>query len=103
MPTYSHSQRLNVLGFLSRQGKLIYHLTMTTNSTEVVIEAFDRLFSQKSPGAFAIVVLDNASAIAPRLSDEKAGLDIASYLFNQSISLFAEARFNLYSLEPGQV
>ena len=62
MPTYSHSQRLNVLGFLSRQGKLIYHLTMTTNSTEVVIEAFDRLFSQKSPGAFAIVVLDNASA-----------------------------------------
>lgn len=61
MQTYPHSLRLNALGFLSRQGKLIYHLTMTTNSSEVVIAAFDRLFAQKSLGAFAIVVLDNAS------------------------------------------
>lgn len=28
---------------------------------QVVIEAFDRLAAQKSPDAFAIVVLDNAS------------------------------------------
>lgn len=61
MPVYSHSQRLNVLGFLSRQGKLIYHTTMATITTDVVIEAFDRLVAQKSPNAFAIVVLDNAS------------------------------------------
>jgi|TARA_R110002051_G_scaffold99251_6_gene169663 hypothetical protein len=61
IPAYSHSQRLNVLGFLSRQGKLIYHSTMATITTEVVIEAFDRLVAQKSPDTFAIVVLDNAS------------------------------------------
>lgn len=61
MPAYSHSQRLNVLGFLSRQGTLIYHSTMETITTEVVIEAFDRLVAQKSPDTFAIVVLDNAS------------------------------------------
>ncbi|MHB0775597.1 transposase [Halomonas sp. WWR20] len=58
---YSHSQRLNVLGFLSRQGKLIYHTTMATITTDVVIGAFDRLVAQKPPDVFAIVVLDNAS------------------------------------------
>lgn len=30
VPAYSRSQRLNVLGFLSRQGKLIYHSTTET-------------------------------------------------------------------------
>jgi len=50
-----------VLGFLSRQGKLVYHTTTDTVTTPVVIEAFDRLLEQKSPQAFAIVVLDNAS------------------------------------------
>ncbi|TKD40665.1 IS630 family transposase, partial [Azotobacter chroococcum] len=40
---FSRSRRLNVLGFLSRQGKLIYHTTTDTVTTEVVIEAFDRL------------------------------------------------------------
>lgn len=58
---FSHSRRLNVLGFLSRQGKLIYHTTTETVTTQVVIEAFDILLEQKSPEAFAIVVLDNAS------------------------------------------
>lgn len=61
LPAFSHSRRLNVLGFLSRQGKLIYHTTTATVTTEVVIEAFDRLIDQKPPEAFAIVVLDNAS------------------------------------------
>ncbi len=61
IPAYSRSQRLNVLGFLSRQGKLIYHSTTETVTTEVVVEAFDQLVTQKSPDAFAIVVLDNAS------------------------------------------
>lgn len=50
-----------MLGFLSRQGKLVYHTTTDTVTTPVVIEAFDRLLEQKSPQAFAIVVLDNAS------------------------------------------
>ncbi|AJE19545.1 Transposase (plasmid) [Azotobacter chroococcum NCIMB 8003] len=61
MVAFSRSRRLNVLGFLSRQGKLIYHTTTDTVTTKVVIEAFDRLLEQKSPEAFAIVVLDNAS------------------------------------------
>lgn len=52
MSGYSHSQRLNVLGFLSRQGKLIYHSTIAAITTKVVIEAFDRLVAQ---------MLDNAS------------------------------------------
>lgn len=47
MPAYSHSQRLNVLGFLSRQGKLIYHLMMATITTERAIEAFDRLVARR--------------------------------------------------------
>lgn len=58
---FSHSRRLNVLGFLSRQGKLIYHTTTETVTTQVVIEAFDILLEQKSPETFSIVVLDNAS------------------------------------------
>ncbi len=61
LPAFSHSRRLNVLGFLSRRGKLVYHTTTDTVTTPVVIEAFDRLLGQKSPQTFAIVVLDNAS------------------------------------------
>ncbi|WP_460428700.1 IS630 family transposase, partial [Azotobacter armeniacus] len=61
LPAFSRSRRLNVQGLLSRQGKLIHHTTTATATTEVVIEAFDRLIEQKSPDAFAIVVLDNAS------------------------------------------
>lgn len=58
---YSHSRRLNVLGFLSRAGKLVYHTTTETVTTETVIEAFDQFVAQKDPDAFAVVVLDNAS------------------------------------------
>lgn len=61
LPAFSRSRRLNVLGFLSRRGKLIHHTTTATVTTEVVIEAFERLIEQKSPDAFAVVVLDNAS------------------------------------------
>ena len=61
LPAFSHSRRLNVLGFLSRHGKLVYHTTTETVTTPVVIEAFDLLLEQKSPEAFTIVVLDNAS------------------------------------------
>lgn len=58
---YSHSHRLNVLGFVSRKGKLVYHTTTESVTTETVIEAFDQFVAQKDPDAFAIVVLDNAS------------------------------------------
>ena len=58
---YSHRHRLNVLGFVSRKGKLVYHTTTESVTTETVIEAFDQLVAQKDPDAFAVVVLDNAS------------------------------------------
>lgn len=60
-----------MLGFLSRQGKLIYHSTTETVTTEVVIEAFDRFISQKSPDTFAIVVVDNASVHRSALFQRK--------------------------------
>lgn len=72
LPAFSHSRRLNVLGFLSRQGKLVYHTTTDTVTTSVVIEAFDRLLEQKSPQSFAIVVLDNASIHRSALFKSKA-------------------------------
>ncbi|SHF66381.1 DDE superfamily endonuclease [Modicisalibacter ilicicola DSM 19980] len=50
-----------MLGFLSRAGKLVYHTTTETVTTETVIEAFDQFVAQKDPGTFAVVVLDNAS------------------------------------------
>ena len=58
---YSHSRRLNVLGFLSRAGKLVYHTATKPVTTETVIEAFDQFVAQKDPDTFAVVVLDNAS------------------------------------------
>jgi transposase len=58
---YSHSRRLNVLGFLSRAGKLVYHTATEPVTTETVIKAFDQFVAQKDPDAFATVVLDNAS------------------------------------------
>lgn len=61
MTAYSRSRRLNVLGFLSRQGKLVYQSTTESVTTETVIAAFDHFIAQKAPHAFAIVVLDNAS------------------------------------------
>lgn len=61
MTAYSHSRRLNVLGFLSRAGKLVYHTSTEPVTTETIIEAFDQFVAQKDPDTFAIVVLDNAS------------------------------------------
>lgn len=58
---YSHSHRLNVLGFMSRKGKLVYQTTTESVTTETVIEAFDLFVDQKAPDVFAVVVLDNAS------------------------------------------
>jgi transposase len=53
--------RLNVPGFLSRQGKLVYQTTSESVTTETVIAAFDHFIAQKAPDAFAVVMLDNAS------------------------------------------
>jgi transposase len=61
IPAYSHSKRLNVLGFLSRTGKLVYRTTTEKVTVETVIEAFDPIVAQKDPETFAVVVLDNAS------------------------------------------
>lgn len=58
---FSHSHRLNVLGFLSRKNRLVYHSTTGSVTAETVIEAFDHFVAQKDPDAFAVVVLDNAS------------------------------------------
>jgi len=60
LPAFSHSRRLNVLGFLSRQGQLIHHSTTGKVTTDVVLEAFDRLLAEKPKDRFAVVVLDNA-------------------------------------------
>ena len=61
VPAYSHSRRLNVLGFLSRAGKLVSHTTTESVTTDTVIDAFDHFVAQKDPDTFAVVVLDNAS------------------------------------------
>jgi transposase len=58
---YSHSRRLNVLGFLSRAGKLFYHTTTVSMTSETVIEAFNQFVAQKNTDTFTVVVLDNAS------------------------------------------
>lgn len=50
-----------MLGFVSRKGKLVYHTTTESVTTETVIEAFDQFVAQKDPDTFAVVVLDNAS------------------------------------------
>ena len=61
MPSYSHSKRLNVLGFLSRKGTLVYHATESKVNTEVVIEAVEHFISTKCLDKLTIVYLDNAS------------------------------------------
>ncbi|MBB1489675.1 transposase [Oceanospirillum sediminis] len=61
VPAYSHSRRLNVLGFLSQQGKLFYHSTTERVTADVVVEAFNQFIEQKDPESFIVIVLDNAS------------------------------------------
>jgi transposase len=61
MEKYSHSKRLNVLGFMSWHQKLICHTTEETVTTDTVIEAFDKLAQEKDPDKPAVVILDNAS------------------------------------------
>lgn len=60
LPAYSHSRRFNVLGFLNRQGELIHHSTTERVTTDVVIEAFNKLIANKPRETIAVVILDNA-------------------------------------------
>lgn len=60
LPAYSHSKRLNVLGFMNRQGKLIHHATTDKVTTDVVIEAFEKLIAEKPTETITVVILDNA-------------------------------------------
>ncbi len=61
MPCYSHSNRLNVLGFLSRKGTLVYHTTESKVNTDVVIGAFEDFIGTKQLDKLTIVYLDDAS------------------------------------------
>jgi len=105
LPAFSHSRRLNVLGFLSRRGKLIYHTTTETVTTQVVIEAFERLLEHKSPQAFAIVVLDNASihrsALFPR--KELEWREQRLYVIFLPAYSFVRAQLDRNALEENQV
>ena len=60
LPAFSHSKRLNVLGFLSRRGRSLFHTTTGKVTTEVVIEAFEKLIAAKPREATTVVILDNA-------------------------------------------
>lgn len=61
MPCYSRSRKLNVLGFLSRYGKLIYHTTENRVNTDVVIETFDHFINVQPRDKLTVIYLDKAS------------------------------------------
>ena len=71
LPAFSHSRRLNVLGFLSRQGRLTCHATTGKVTTETVIAAFEQLLAEKSEERPTIVILDNAAIHRSRRFQEK--------------------------------
>lgn len=68
---HSHSRRLNVLGFLSRAGKLIYHTTTGSVTTETVIDAFDQFVAQKKPIPSLLWCSTTPACIARRPSGRK--------------------------------
>ena len=59
--SYSHNKKLNILGFLSRQGKLFFESTEKTVSTETVIKAFDNFIISRNSHKPCFIILDNAS------------------------------------------
>ena len=58
---YLNSKKFNVLGFLSRQGKVVYHEVECTVNTDIVIEAFEKFAKELSVNKQTIVYVDNAS------------------------------------------
>lgn len=60
-PAHSHSKRLNVLGFLSRQGKLSFQTTEGRVTTDTVIDAFEHFINARKNDKPCFIILDNAS------------------------------------------
>ena len=60
-PAYSQSKRLNVLGFLSRQGTLSFQTTEGRVSSDTVIDAFDNFIDMRVDKKPCFIILDNAS------------------------------------------
>ena len=60
-PAYSHSKRLNVLGFLSRQGKLSFQTTEGKVTTDTVIDTFEHFINARKNDKPCFIILDNAS------------------------------------------
>ncbi|WP_431689515.1 IS630 family transposase [Hahella sp. NBU794] len=60
LKSYSHSKRLNVLGFMNRRQKLIFHTTEERVDSAQVVALFNKLAESKDPLKNAVVLLDNA-------------------------------------------
>ncbi len=71
MPCYSRSSKLNVLGFLSRKGTLIYHTTESRVNTDVVIEAFEHFIDVQPLDKLTVIYLDNTSFHRAKRFQEK--------------------------------
>ena len=69
LPATSHSRRLNVLGFLSRQGHLHHFETLQKITAAFVIESVEALLPAL-PGP-TVLVLDNATVHRSRLVRDK--------------------------------
>lgn len=61
LPAFSHSRRLNVLGFLSRRAGFSYHATEGRITTDTVIAAFQQWLGNQPRSTPAVVILDNAA------------------------------------------
>ena len=58
---FSHSKRLNVLGFLSRHHDPYFQTTTGKVDAATVIAAFNGFAARKPPDRLTVVILDNAS------------------------------------------
>lgn len=61
LPAYTHSKRLNVLGFISRKGQLVYDTTEDRVTSDTVIKAFEKFIKTLSSDKITVVYVDNAS------------------------------------------
>jgi len=77
----SRSERLNVLGFLSRAGQLHTHITQERVTSETVIEAFEMLLKSKPQDRVTAVILDNASIHRSKIFKSKCQEWMDSNLF----------------------
>lgn len=69
LPAQAHSRRLNVLGFLSRQGRLHSFQTQEKITAQFVIESIEALLPTLAHPA--VLVLDNATVHRSRLVQER--------------------------------